>query len=174
MEKLKKILKLPALVVSCAIFLAFMITLIVICTKDCSTFGTYVYEKNYDGEKVRIVIELDDDGEGEYTETYYSIGEISEEKYEFYYKVVDGRLYSAEIEPILDYEYTAEIDAFEVGVGNMVAKNKSAIALKVCSIVFMCLFGVGAIASGAYIYLSKKKENKVETVESAQEEPERE
>lgn len=167
MEKLKKILKVPALIASLAIFLAFMITLIVTCTRSFS-YGEYIYENSANGEKFVLVLDLDDDEEGELTETQYTIGDIDVQKTEFIYKVVDGRLYCALETTPSDFDYVADINPFEMKIGTVIAKNKGAIALKVCSIVFMSVFGVSALASGVYIYLSKKKSNKPKKVESNQ------
>ena len=165
MQKLKKLLKLPALCLSLVIFVTFTITLIVTCSKSYST-GTYRYEESMAGVSIEMTATLKNDNTGVLEMTITAMGDMEHTEQEFYYKVKDGNLYCAIKEDPDDYELMGEINAFEISMTNeeyqgiaVVATNNGAVALKITSIVLMSVFAACALASGIYIYLSKRNAN---------------
>lgn len=168
MEKVKKFLqnkifKWSALAVSSVLFVSFLITLIVVCSRDYS-LGRYTYEESMAGVTIKYEIDLDDDDEGEFEMTMSAAGDVEYVEQEFKYKVIDGNLLIAPVTNLDSFENMGTIDSFkliyesnETGTPlKMVATNKSAVALKTISIVLVCVFGVMTVASGLYIFLTRK------------------
>ena len=153
-----KFAKIPAIILASAIFLAFMITLIVTCTKDFS-YGEYTHKETKAGVTRTFELDLDDEHEGEVTTITVSSTDYNVDETEFTYVVNEGKLF-LKMRGETEFEYIGEITPFKLSIvsGNITAKNNGAIALLVVSIVMMSLSGLSAIASGIYTHLSKKKE----------------
>ena len=174
MKKFKQFLKWPALCISSLILITFTIVLIVTCTKEYS-IGTYTYEETMAGITLQCDITLDEFNNGTLEMSYFSIEESDYMKYEFNYKIINGKLFGALVEEPDDYAFLGTIDAFEIEMSTnstgyplrIIATNNGAVALKVVSIVLMSVFGATTLASIIYIYLSKKKSAKTTTVDIA-------
>ena len=176
MKILKKLLKLPAVCVSVAGFLAFMIVLIVTCTNTYST-GTYRYKSSSDGgfnpTKMVVELTLNDDETGYVELTIIENGRMVTEEGHIYYKIIDGAIYVTDTFPTdtpvdltdIEYVFFGNINAFEIQKGDISLTNNTAQTLKVVSIVFMCLFLACTVASTIYTCWDGKNQSPKETIE---------
>ena len=156
LEKLKKFLKVPALCCACGLFAVLLIALIVISTKPYS-LGAYTSEEKFLGHPVKYEFTFKDNENA--VDIISAEGHRQEETYK--YKIVDGKLYIAPTFNPNNFSQVGKINAFEFsryesGI-SMVFTNRGAVGARAALIVFMVLSAGGAIASGVYIVLSKKK-----------------
>ncbi len=171
MEKFKKYYKIPLLVVSAIMFVAFLTVIIV---QSCSHYsnGKYAYEGEIEGVKTEMSLTIEGKKGITTSEQTTYIEPTYKSTEEFPYEIKndqllilqeDGRvMQSAKITP-----YSVTIDLFEDGTLFVRMVNHGAYALLGCSIAFASLGAIGVVVTAVLMALDKKKANKAENTEKA-------
>lgn len=159
MEKIKKILQIPALCCASAIFVILLIALIIMSSQSY-THGTYVGEETIFGAKIKIEMNLKNNNNAVASITTVT-GEDSEfEENEMKYKVADGVFFTSS-DNGENYTSIGKIDAYKISVSesgySMTLTNKGATTARTVLIVFMVIFGAAAVASATYTVINKIK-----------------
>ncbi len=176
----KKIYKLPAFILSSVLFLICVISLIVGCARNVS-MGKYKYSDVEDDIAVENIMTFINKKEA-YLESIsrHKNGDISVSKFDYEYKVVDGRLFIKD-ELSSRYEEVGKINSTKIKIkeDGMTATftNGGAIASIVISSVFVAIFALCGVVTGLYTFkgdkiLNKKEGKQIESKEEKQAEAE--
>ncbi len=162
MEKFKKYYKIPLLVVSALMFVAFLTVIIVM---SCShyTNGKYVYKGELMGIKTEMSLTVDGKkGITKYEQTSY--GETpSPERWA--YRIEGDKMMLLQddgsvMQTLKITPYSITADLMEDGTTVVRMVNHGAYTLLYCSIAFASLGAIGVVVTAVLMALDKKKANK--------------